>query len=395
VSIVIPAGYLSVTLPILPIDDSLVEGPETVVLTLQSNPAYSLDTPGSATVTINDDEPMVTLTATVASVVEGSQQPGVFTLTRTGDPKYSFTVNLAVGGTATFTVTGTVQATATGPLVNTATVTVPVGTTDPTPGNNTVTDTDTQNSVADLQITKTDGSATYTPGNAITYTVVATNAGPSFVTGATVADTIPAVITGATWTAVYAGVGSSGPANGAGNISATVNLAVSGTATFTVTGTVQASATGNLVNTATITVPVGTTDPTPANNSATDTDTQNSVADLQITKTDGSATYTPGNAITYTVVATNAGPSFVTGATVADTIPAVITGATWTAVYAGAGSSGPAGGAGNITATDFDSSARRKQEREKEQAGAPPVHAPPFRNSTGGRPNTRLNARLK
>jgi hypothetical protein len=94
---------------------------------------------------------------------------------------------LAVGGTATYTVSGTVASTATGNLVNTATVTAPAGTTDPTAGNNTATDTDTANPQADLQITKTDGSGTYTAGSPITYTIVVSNAGPSSVTGATVA----------------------------------------------------------------------------------------------------------------------------------------------------------------------------------------------------------------
>ncbi len=89
----------------------------------------------------------------------------------------------------------------------------------------------------------------------------------------------------------------------------------SGVATFTVTATISGSATGNVVNTATATVPAGTTDPTPGNNTATDTDTVSLVADLAVTKTDGSATYTPGNAITYTIVVSNNGPSAVTGAT--------------------------------------------------------------------------------
>ena len=95
----------------------------------------------------------------------------------------------------------------------------------------------------------------------------------------------------------------------------------SGVATFTVTATISGSATGTIVNTVTATVPAGTTDPTPGNNTATDTDTVSLVADLAITKTDGSATYTPGNAITYTIVASNNGPSAVTGATVADVVP--------------------------------------------------------------------------
>ena len=103
-SIVIPAGSLSATLPIIAMDDTLVEGPETVTLTLQSAPAYYLDTPSTATVIINDDEPMLTIAATVPEVVEGSQNPGVLTITRSGNPKYTFTAYLAVGGTATYGV---------------------------------------------------------------------------------------------------------------------------------------------------------------------------------------------------------------------------------------------------------------------------------------------------
>ena len=55
------------------------------------------------------------------------------------------------------------------------------------------------------------------PGNTVTYTIVASNAGPSAVTGATVAEHFPAALTGATWTCVGAGGGTC-PASGAGNI---------------------------------------------------------------------------------------------------------------------------------------------------------------------------------
>ena len=123
-----------------------------------------------------------------------------------------------------------------------------------------------------LQLTNSDGSATYTPGGSITYTVVVTNAGPSFVTGATVTDTLPASITGATWTAAYTGSGSTGPASGTGSIS-TNAVNPGGTATFTVTGTVAPTATGNLINTADVVAPAGITDPTPSNNTAIDIDT--------------------------------------------------------------------------------------------------------------------------
>ncbi|MEO8585279.1 MAG: IPTL-CTERM sorting domain-containing protein [Acidobacteriota bacterium] len=201
---------------------------------------------------------------------------------------------------------------------------------------------------ADLQITKTDGTPTAVPGTTTTYTIVVTNAGPSAVTGATVADNFPAAITASPWTAVYS-AGSSGPLAGSGNISAAVNLLAGGTATFTVVATLSPSVTGSLTNTATVTAPANVNDPTPGNNSATDTDTLTPQADLAITKTDGVATVAPGTTTTYTIVARNNGPSAVTGATVADTFPAAITSATWTAAYS-AGSSGPASGSGNISA---------------------------------------------
>lgn len=49
--------------------------------------------------------------------------------------------------------------------------------------------------VADLSITKTDGSGTYTPGGSATYAIVVTNNGPDDVTGAVIADNLPNGVT--------------------------------------------------------------------------------------------------------------------------------------------------------------------------------------------------------
>jgi uncharacterized repeat protein (TIGR01451 family) len=124
---------------------------------------------------------------------------------------------------------------------------------------------------ADLSITKTDGQTVAVPGTPVTYTIVASNAGPSVVNGATVVDMVPAAITGATWTCVIAGGGTC-TGSGSGNINDTVNLPVGATVTYTLTGMIIASARGSLSNTATVTAPSGVFDPNPANNSATDTD---------------------------------------------------------------------------------------------------------------------------
>ena len=97
---IIPAGSLAATLPVLPLDDPWVEGAEEVTLTLQGNPAYALATPSNATVTLVDDEPMLSLVVSTPDVIEGSQVPGVFRILRGGDPEGEVTARLAVGGTA-------------------------------------------------------------------------------------------------------------------------------------------------------------------------------------------------------------------------------------------------------------------------------------------------------
>jgi uncharacterized repeat protein (TIGR01451 family) len=161
--------------------------------------------------------------------------------------------------------------------------------TDSTPGNgpqNPDEDDDDQMAttpvpVADLSISKTNGTTTYTPGSPITYTIVVSNNGPSGVTAATVTDNIPVAITGVSWISTTQGTASvSSGATGTGNsLSATVNLpaGAGNTVTFTVSGTVSSSASGDLVNTASVLPPPGTTDPEPGNNKNTDTDTYSPV----------------------------------------------------------------------------------------------------------------------
>ena len=122
---------------------------------------------------------------------------------------------------------------------------------DPNTADNSATDTDTLTPQADLGITKTDGVTTATPGGSVTYTITASNAGPSNAPGATVADTFPASLT-CTWTCVGAGGGTC-TASGAGNINDTADLPAGASVTYTASCTISAAATGSLVNTATAT----------------------------------------------------------------------------------------------------------------------------------------------
>ena len=174
--------------------------------------------------------------------------------------------------------------------------------------------------LADLGVTKTDGQTTAVPGQPLTYTITVSNAGPTSVVGAAVADTVPAVLAGVTWTC-SASAGSTCTASGSGNINDTVALLAGGTATYTLTGTVDPAATGTLVNTATVTAPAGV-DPNPANNTATDIDTLTPLTDLSIAKTDSVDPVVPGGPLRYDLAIGNLGPSEATAVTVVDNLPA-------------------------------------------------------------------------
>jgi uncharacterized repeat protein (TIGR01451 family) len=267
------------------------------------------------------------------------------TCTASGSGNINDTVNLPSGGSTTYTASCAINPSATGTLSNTATVAAPGGVTDPSLGNNSATDSDTLAPSADLAVTKTNGTTSSTPGGSTTYTIVASNTGPSNASGATVADTFPASLT-CTWSCVGAGGGTC-TASGSGNINDTVNLPSGASTTYTASCTISAGATGTLSNTATVGAPGGVTDPTPGNNSATDSDTLNPQAELSITKTDGATNVNAGTSTTYTITASNAGPSNVPAATVADTFPAFCVSPSWTCAGAGGGTC-TASGSGNI-----------------------------------------------
>ncbi|MFO1495898.1 MAG: Calx-beta domain-containing protein [Lysobacterales bacterium] len=312
-------------------------------------------TPGGSTtytITASNAGPSNATGATVSDTFPASLSctwtcvgAGGGTCTASGSGNINQSVNLPAGGSVTYTASCAINAGATGTLVNTATVAAPGGVTDPTPGNNSATDSDTLAPSADLGITKTNGTISSTPGGSTTYTITASNAGPSNVSGATVGDSFPASLT-CTWTCVGAGGGTC-TASGSGNINQSVNLPAGGSATYTASCAIDAGATGSLSNTATVATPGGVTDPTPGNNSATDTDTLNPQADVSITKTDGQTSVNAGGSTTYTITASNAGPSSAPAATVADTFPAFCVSPTWTCTGAGGGTC-TASGSGNI-----------------------------------------------
>ncbi len=325
-----------------------------VVTNTDGKTTYTPGTTNTYTFVVTNDGPSdapgSTITNTLPTGVTGTWTAvfaGGATGTASGSGSISQTASIPSGGSITYTYVVSVPSSYTGNFVNTGSAAVGTGITDPTPANNSATDTDTQNRIADLVVTNTDGKTTYTPGTTNTYTFVVTNDGPSDAPGSTITNTLPTGVTG-TWTAVYAG-GATGTASGSGSIAETASIPSGGSITYTYVVNVPSSFTGNFVNTGSATTATGITDPTPANNTAADTDTQNSIADLAVTYTDGKTTYTPGTSNTYTFTVTNNGPSNAPGSKITNTLPTGLTGGTWTAVYTG--TTGPANGTGDIDQT--------------------------------------------
>src|SRR5439155_3847508 len=104
-AVTIPKGDDSATVDVAPIDDTTVETPESVIVTLGAKAGYALGLPKRATVTIADDDGVssattVTVVATDPIAAEPSD-PGTFTITRTGSTAVSLVVLYSASGTAT------------------------------------------------------------------------------------------------------------------------------------------------------------------------------------------------------------------------------------------------------------------------------------------------------
>ncbi|HEV8639722.1 MAG TPA: S8 family serine peptidase [Methylomirabilota bacterium] len=82
-SATIPAGSATATIVVIPLDDTLVEPDETVIVTLSADPAYIVGTPGRATVTIISDEIPPDLIVSALSVPAAVGAGAAFTVSDT------------------------------------------------------------------------------------------------------------------------------------------------------------------------------------------------------------------------------------------------------------------------------------------------------------------------
>jgi uncharacterized repeat protein (TIGR01451 family) len=242
-------------------------------------------------------------------------------------PNNPGTVNCSItplksGISAQFTLTANISPTFLGTLNNTATVS---GTNaDPNLNNNSQTASATVSGSADLTINKS-GPASANAGANITYTVTLTNSGPSAASAVSLTDTTPPNTTFVSETQTTGPAFSCGTpsAGGTGTITCTIGLFPVGSATFSITLHISAGTTTGTIITNTANVSSTTPDPNPSGNtpSANTTVTASPNADLAITKTAAPGPYGTGAQLTYTIVATNGGPSAAASVTVTDTLP--------------------------------------------------------------------------
>jgi uncharacterized repeat protein (TIGR01451 family) len=194
----------------------------------------------------------------------------------------------------------------------------------------------------DLSVTNSPSPIAGPPGAPAGYTVTVSNAGPDSASGASVVDNIPAGLLGVSFSSVAIGGATGNTAFGFGNIHDTVNMPPGSSITYTISGTISLSALGTLTDTA-IVAPAGGlgADTSPTNNIASGSILITPTADLAVSISDSVGHVTAGRPASYAVILTNNGPNGVATATLRDSLPAGLTGVTFTP---SAGSYNPASG---------------------------------------------------
>lgn len=193
---------------------------------------------------------------------------------------------------------------------------------DSTSGNNTQVQTTSVVSGANLSLTKTDSPDPVVGGATITYTLVASNAGPNSAGALVVTDTLPPSVSfgsasGSGWSCSHAaGVVTC-------NRSGTLAVGAS-TPAITLTGVVNASG-GTVTNTATVAPGVGApADPDTADNTVTASTTVLPGADVRMAQKSVSTPLpaTAGANVTFVLQPRNGGPAAAANVVVTDPLPA-------------------------------------------------------------------------
>ncbi|MFI5805336.1 LPXTG cell wall anchor domain-containing protein [Streptomyces sp. NPDC051561] len=196
--------------------------------------------------------------------------------------------------------------------------TCPPGSADPACG--------TVTPVGTVEIKKTSAPTNVKAGQRVTYTVTVRNTGEADYDGASFTDSLSGVLDDAAWGDALSATSGTATYDAAGKkVSWTGNVAKGATVTVTYSVTVGKPPKGDKALKNGVTggdnCPPGTTDP--------DCSTIDSVALLDLRKTASPTTAKPGEKVTYTVVAKNAGSATYTGASFEDDLTGVLDDATY------------------------------------------------------------------
>ncbi len=225
-----------------------------------------------------------------------------------------------VGDVHTLTIDASVHSSTSGDTISNTALVTAVDQIDPNNTNDSAT-IDIMVASADLQVSKFVDATAPAEGDTVTYTIVATNMGPSGANLVHIQDLLPAGLTFQTATPSY---GIYDDAIGDWNIDL---MAVSEVHDLVITATVDAGTNGSAItNTASVSNLSQTDGDTTNNASSVEIVVQNPGAvDLQLIKTITEAAPNVGDTVTYTVTVINAGIGGATGINVTDTLPAEVT----------------------------------------------------------------------
>jgi len=194
------------------------------------------------------------------------------------DPNGCSLGTLIAGAEVSYQLDMTVLSNANGAILENM-VMVQSDTADGDAGNNMATEDTAVVAVADLAIDKVSGTVFTNPESSIEYTITVSNPGPSDVLAARVVDMPPARLGNLDWMCVGNDGASCSNAAGMGDIDELVDLPAGSSVVFTLIADLLDDLEQPITNTASVVAPADASDPSSANNQASDTDAIGMFAD--------------------------------------------------------------------------------------------------------------------
>ncbi len=293
-----------------------------ITKTLATSPLVA-GQPATFTIGVTNNGPQTGTGVTVTDAV-----PAGFTAVQAAPSGGSCTVggtitcslpDLAVGASATITVTGTVSPSFEPGAALTNTASVTGARFDVNPANNTATASGTLTAISDVSVTKTFSPEAPVAGQNVTYTLITRNDGPSEARDVRLTDpidpetTVVSVLSDQGECAVDLGV-----------VECSIGtLAPGAEVTTTVVVEIAAGADAVVQNSASVTSSTPDSDPT--NNVDSTSFQPDIIADLAVTKTPSVTQVAAGGAVDFTITVTNNGDSDAVNAVLDDTVPSGFT----------------------------------------------------------------------